>query len=154
MAARTYSFKDVTFAFNSPLPGVGNYVSSGQVGLGSLQVEMAAERTVHDRAADGQIMVSALAGDDGAIAIEVQQTSDIHAFLLLWFNSLKAAMDAGDVSNWASATVTIRSVTDGTEHYGRGVSPSKIPPKPYAAQGQKVTWHLMCADLQTSTYAA
>ena len=152
MAARTYSFKDVSYAFNSP--AAGSYVSAGQVGLGGIQVMMAAERTVHDRAADGNIMVSALAGDDGSISLEVQQTSDIHAFLLLWWNLLKTAMDAGDVSNWASATVMIRSLTDGTEHYARGVSPQKIPDKPYAAQGQKVTWHLMCADLQTTTYAA
>lgn len=148
-SGRVYSFKDVTFAFAHPL--VQDFVSAGQVGLGQLVVAMAAERTTHDRSSDGTIMVSYIPGDDGAIQVEVQQTSIIHQVLLNWYNIIKIAADNGDVSNWASGVVTVRSLTDGSLHILSGVSPSKIPDKPYAAQGQKITWTLMAADIQSTT---
>lgn len=148
MASRTYSFKDSTFAFAHPV--ANDFVSAGEVGLGQMTVTMAAERTTHDRAADGTIMPSYIAGDDGACSIEVQQTSEIHAFLLAWYNLIKTAANNGDVSNWATAVVTIRNLTDGGEHILSGVSPSKVPDKTYAAAGGKVTWVLMATDVQST----
>jgi hypothetical protein len=143
----TYSFKDTTGAFEHP--NVGEFQFAGQIGMGEFVVVMAQERTSHDIAADGNVMVSYLAGDNGSLDIQVQQTSALHAFLLAWFNTVKTAADNQDVANWAAATVTLRSLVDGSTHVLTGVSPSKIPDKTYAAQGGKVTWRLMAADVQS-----
>src|SRR5579872_3173443 len=112
---------------------------------------MNTERTVHDVASDGTVMVSYVAGDNGQVNVEVQQTSDLHAFLLGWFNTLKTLADGGDVSNWATAAFTIRNSVDGSTHIATGVSPSKPPDKVYTAQGQHLVWTLHCADLQSVT---
>ncbi len=142
----TYSFKDLTGAFVHPL--VGSYVlGGGQIGLGSLTVAMTQDRTVQDVASDGSVMISYIAGDNGTISIEVQQTSSLHDFLLSWFNACKTAADLGDVSNWAAASVSIRNMIDGSMHTATGVSPGKMPDKTYQQQGQKITWVLPAARI-------
>lgn len=144
-----YSFKDTSGAFAHPI--AGSFPFSGQIGMGEFTVVMATEQSAHDVAADGNVMVSAIAGDNGSMDIRVQQTSELHAFLLSWFNFVKTARNAGNVTNWASATVTLRNLVDGSVHYLTGVSPSKIPDKTYAAQGGYLVWRLMAADIQNST---
>lgn len=143
----TYSFKDLAFVFTHPT--AGQYLAAGKNGVGNLSVNMAADRTTHDRSADGTIMPSYISGDDGSITVEVQQTSALHQFFVDWYNLCKTAADNGDISNWAAGAITIRNLVDGSGHQAIGVSPMKNPDKPYQAQGQKVTWTLMCADLQT-----
>jgi hypothetical protein len=106
---------------------------------------MAQEKTAHDLAADGSVMVSKLAGDNGSISISTQQTSALHKWLLQWFNALKV----GPTSIWAATGMFLRNTADGTSHVIIGVSPQKIPDKPYQAQGQHVTWVLMAADIQS-----
>lgn len=145
----TYSFKDTSGSFQHPL--LGAFPFAGQIGMGQFTVVMTTEKTAHDVAADGAVMISAMSGDNGSVAIEVQQTSDLHTFLLAWYNTVKTLMDQGDVTNWATATLTLRSIVDGSTHICRGISPSKIPDKVYAAQGQRITWNLMCADIQNVT---
>jgi hypothetical protein len=144
----TYSFKSVSGAFNDPL--VGNFTFAGQIGTGRFTVSMAVERTAHDNAADGATMVSYLAGDQGAVDIEVQQVSPLHQFLLNWFNTLKSQADQGNPSDWAGATMTLRDTVNQTGHVLSGLSPSKIPDKPYAAQGQRLTWRIMAAHVVNS----
>lgn len=145
----TYSFKDTSGAFNHPL--VGAFSFSGQIGFGQFSISMAVEQTVHDIAADGAVMISAVAGDPGSISIEVQQTSALHSFLLAWYNAIKLLRDSGDVTNWAAASLTLRNLVDGSTHVATGIAPTKIPDKIYAAQGQRLTWVLLCADIQNLT---
>jgi hypothetical protein len=145
----TYSFKDTAGAFTHPLAGA--FLFAGQIGMNQAHVSMATEKTTHNLAADGNVMVSYIAGDNGSIALEVQQTSDLHAFLLAWYNTIKTLADQGNVTNWATAAITLRNLVDGSIHEATGVSPSKIPDKVYAAQGQNITWTLMAADVQTVT---
>lgn len=144
----TYSFKDISGAFDHP--AVGNFLFAGQIGAGHFTVGMSLERTVHDTAADGAVMISYIAGDPGYLDVEVQETSPFHAFLLNWFNTVKTAADQGDPTQWASATVTLRALLNGANHVLVGVSPSKIPDKPYASQGARVTWRLMAGNIQNS----
>ena len=142
----TYSFKDTTGAFVSPL--VGSFIlAGGSLGAGQFVVSNATERTLHDTAADGAVMVTYQAGNSGELQIECQQTSAIHKFLLTWFNALIAAADSDDVTNWASASVALRNILDGSMHTLTGVSPAKTPDKTYAAAGGKVTWRLMAANV-------
>jgi Protein of unknown function (DUF3277) len=140
----TYSFKDLTGAFTHPL--LASFIlGGGNIGLGSLTISMAQDRTVQDIASDGSVMVSYIPGDQGTISIEVQQTSNLHNFLLNWFNLCKTAADLGDVINWAAASISIRNSLDGSFHHATGVSPGKVPDKVYAQQGSKITWTLPAA---------
>ncbi len=141
-----YSFKDLTGAYIHPLGG--QYIlGGGNVGLGQITISMVQDRTVTDMSADGSAMVSYIAGDNGTISIEVQQTSDLHSFLLSTFNSCKTAADNGDVSDWAAGTITVRNLLDGSGHTATGVSFGKVPDKVYQQTGQKVTWTLPCARI-------
>lgn len=144
MGVSTYSFLDLAGVMAHPSKGI--YTFTGQ-GVGSVTVAMATERTAHDTAADGSIMVSKLAGNSGSITISAQQTSPLHKWLLDWYNYIVQA----DTSEWASASIAIRNLSDGTSHIATGISPGKIPDKPYQAQGQQVAWSLMCADIQSIT---
>jgi hypothetical protein len=143
---RTYSFKDLTGSFTHPL--VGDFPFAGQIGMGQATVDMATDRTTHDLAADGTVMPSYIAGDNGSISIEVQQTSDLNSFFLQWLNACKTEADAGNPTNWAAGALTLRNTVDGSGHDCNGISPQKFPARTYAAGGGKFTWVLMAADIQ------
>jgi hypothetical protein len=137
----TYSFLDLSGAIAHP--SFGAYLFTGE-GVGEVQVAMSTEKTAHDVAADGSIMVSKVAGDNGTLTIQCQQTSAVHKYLLSAYNFLKNS----DTSDWAKMAATLRNVSDGTSHIATGISFQKVPDKSYQAQGQKVSWVLMCADIQ------
>lgn len=144
---RTYSFKDLVGAITNGIFGISYSVTGGNVGVGAVTITMATERTTHDTAADGVVMPSYVAGDSGEVSIEVQQTSNLHHQLLDLYNLCVTAAEAGDVSSWAATVISFRTVFDGSTHICNGVSFGKIPDKPYQAQGQKITWRLMAANI-------
>lgn len=147
--ATTYSFKDLTGAFYHPLAGIYNF--GGQMGAGQITVHMATEKTSQDVAADGAVQISAVAGDNGTVTIEVQQTSAFHAYLLDWANTIKNNLNNNDISDWASGTMLLRNISNGTSHTVSGISPQNIPDKVYAKQGGNINWVLMAADIQSLT---
>lgn len=142
MRQTTYSFLDLAGVIAHPLYPLGVFQFTGE-GVGSVTVTMDTERTAHDVAADGSVMVSKIAGNNGKINIECQQTSLAHKYLLNLYNYLVSA-SAGE---WAMIAIVLRNVSDATSHIATGVSFGKIPDKPYAAQGGKVTWVLWAADI-------
>lgn len=142
MRHTTYSFLDLAGAISHPLFPLGVFQFTGE-GVGSLTVTMMTERTAHDVAADGSIMISKIAGNNGQINIECQQTSLLHKYLLSLYNYVTTA----DASAWAMAAIIMRNVKDGTSHIATGVSFGKIPDKPYGASGARVTWTLWAADI-------
>jgi Protein of unknown function (DUF3277) len=146
----TYSFLDLSGGFSHTYSDYYTFSGNSQ-GKGQIVVTMATEKTVHSVSADGTTMPSYVAGDNGTISIECQQTSDLHKYLLGWYNNLQDAAKNGDVSEWATASLMLRNVTDGTSHYCDGISPQNVPPKTYGAQGGNVTWVLMCCDIQNPT---
>lgn len=89
-------------------------------------------------------MVSKIQGDNGTITLTVQQTSSAHRMLLAWFNYQKAASS----SEWINNTMVIRNHVYGETITASGVSPQNKPGVSYQAQGQKITWTLMAADIQ------
>ena len=144
----TYSFKSLVGVLVNPVFGVSIPLTGGNVGFGQMTVTMTTERTAHDVAADGTVMVSYIAGDNGDIAIEVQESSILHSLLLSLYNqAITAANYYDDVSGWAATTISFRMLTDGTSHILSGVSFGKIPDKPYQASGQKITWRMMAANI-------
>ena len=92
-------------------------------------------------------MISYMTGDNGTVGIQVQQTSQIYAFLLNWFNVIKTLADNGDPSNWATASITIVDLIGAHTHIATGVCPSKIPDRQYARQGQMQNWSLLAANI-------
>lgn len=140
MARTTYSFLDIVGSIHSDV--IGDYVFTGE-GAGSVSISKSTERSSHDVAADGSVMVSKIAGNNGNLTIEVQQTSPLHKWLLKWF----AAVWDAPTSSWASTTILLKNASTGASHVCSGVSPNKEADVPYQSQGQRVTWTLMCADI-------
>lgn len=137
----TYSFDDVEIVFAHP--GIGQYIINGK-GVGSITVSMQTEKTTHDVAADGSIMASKIAGNNAAIDIEVQQTSEFHKWLTNYYNFVLLA----SASQWTGASIIIKDNVGGSLITALGVSPVKKADKPYQAQGQRVTWPFLSTDCQ------
>lgn len=141
MATSTYSFEDVTMTISHP--AIGQYVATG-AGIGSISTTMATERTTHETAADGSVMVSKIKGRSGSHAVAVQQTSYLNRWLVKLYNYLETA----SADQWAEIAIVIRSPILQDLITSTGVSFQKLPDRPYQAQGQQVTWQLMAADIQ------
>jgi hypothetical protein len=143
----TYSFKSLTGVLTNPVFGVTIPLTGGNIGVGSITIRMVTARTTHDVAADGTVMPSYVAGDNGDVDIEVQETSSIHSDLLALYNQCVLAANGDDVSGWAANALSFTFLIDGSNHTLTGVSFEKIPDKPYAASGAKLTWKLMAANV-------
>jgi hypothetical protein len=106
---------------------------------------MTTDKTVHEVAADGTVMISKILGNNGTVVLALQQTSQLHKYLLKWYNY--ANSESNPISAWADMTITISSANLGDTTTCTGVSPQKLPTRPYQAQGQSVSWTLMCASV-------
>jgi hypothetical protein len=147
--ATTYSFKDLTGVLSNNLLSATIPLTGGNIGNGTITIRMLTERTSHHVGADGTVMPTYKAGDNGEITIEMQQTSSLHHALIGLFNACITAANGGDISGWAGTTISLRTILDGSGHYLSGVSFQKIPDKPYASDGQNVTWTLLAANVVT-----
>jgi hypothetical protein len=143
----SYSFKDLVGVIANPLLGVTIPLTGGNVGAGTITIAMSSERTVHDVAADGTVMPTYVSGNNGTVTLEVQQTSLLHKELLNAYNLAETLAEQGVVAAWASTTVSIQTLLDGSTHKCTGCSFTKVPDKSYQAHGQKITWSLMAADI-------
>jgi hypothetical protein len=141
MGFNVYSFLDLTG--NITHPSVGAYTFTGE-GIGEMTVSQTGDTTAHDIAADGTVMISKMPAPAGTITIQAQQTSALHNWLIKWYAYLQIA----DTDEWAQSNILIRAPKMGRSHVATGVSPQKQSDTPYQAQGQRVTWVLMCADLK------
>jgi|SRR5208283_4529842 len=140
-----YSFGDVVIAFASTLVEPMSF--SGPLGTVRMEVSMLTTRSNMEMCADGYAFISSMKGDNGQITIETTQDSAIHQFFTSFMNALIAAQNNNDVTNWASATLSIRSVTTNTGHVLTGLCPTKQPNTPYAAQGGHCTWEFLAANV-------
>ena len=101
----TYSFTDVNATINCP--GYGSYSIQGE-GIGDMTVSKTTDRSVHDVASDGSVMVSKIAGNNGSVSINAQQTSSLHKYLQGLFNYCWQA----DTSAWTTISMTIENGQD------------------------------------------
>ena len=141
MAHSTYSFTDITATISHP--SYGSYSLEGE-GIGDMTISKVTDRTAHDVAADGHIMVSKIAGNKGNITITAQQTSGLHNWLQGLFNYLVGA----PTDEWAQMSMTITAPKMNKTYYGTGGAFVKEPDEPFQAQGQRVSWGILFADLQ------
>jgi structural protein KPP10_ORF10 len=143
----TYSFKSLVGVLQNAVFGVTIPLTGGNIGVGDFTITMATERTSHDVAADGTVMPSYIAGDNGTLSINVQETSILHKALLGLYNLAVLAANQDDVLGWAATTVSFTFLIDGSIHLLSGVSFAKVPDKPYQSHGQRITWNLMAANI-------
>jgi len=143
--ATTYAFKSVVGAFTDP--DVGTYTFAGQEGVKHITISNATDRTAHDTAADGTVMVSYVSGASGSFEVECQQNSSLHSFLINWANTKFTESENGGAALFAAAAIKVIDLLSGATHILTGVSPLKIPDKPYGPAGASVTWRLMAADV-------
>jgi len=147
MRHSTYSFLDLAGAIANPTFPGGPFIFTGE-GVGTVTVSMSTDRTAHDVAADGSIMVSKIPGNNGQITIECQQTSLANKYLTELYNWLITK----SATVWATSAIVLRNITDGTNHVATGVSFGKIPDKTYTSQGGKVSWTLYATDIVTQVF--
>lgn len=137
----TYSFLDTILNIAFP---TGTTTITGK-GVGTVTVAMTQERSAVEAAADGNVMISKIAGNHGTLTFTLQQTSEAHKFLLGMYNALIVAPPA----LWAQGVGILRSLSDSTSHTFTGVCFLKLGDKAYDKQGQMVTWTLICGDIQS-----
>ena len=146
---RVYSFKDLSGAFTHPLLLLPlTFTSYSGIGLKKITVMMKTERTKHIVGADGVVIPIYVPGNDGSIVITCQQNSAAHKTMLNWYKMVKTAIDGGDVSNFATGTMTVRTMSTGIGHIIDGISIPKLGEKVYAIQGGDVEWPLPAANIR------
>ena len=143
----TYSFKSLTGVLTNPVFGVTIPLTGGNIGAGSFTVRMTTTRTAQDVAADGTIMPSYIAGDNGELDIQVQETSILHKARLGLYNLCVLNANNDDVLGWAATAISFVLLVDGSTHTLTGCSFDKIPDKPYESSGQKMTWKFMVCQI-------
>ena len=143
----TYSAKDVNFTFTHPLTGPIQAAGIAEMGLAQITIRRTVTQSVLQVAMDGAVVPSVVPGDQGEIEIQVWQTSDLHQQFMAWYNAIKAARDAGDVTNWFAGKIMIQCILDGTQHILSGVAPAKFGDIPYQEQAQRITWPLVACDI-------
>ena len=138
-----YSFADVSLVLSHP--AVGKCTFTGQ-GLGSVGITYNTDNTAHDVAADGSVMISKIIAENGAMAINVQQTSEAHLWLKKYYNYIKVA----PTSEWARATAVLRVPATNETFNMSAVSPQKRPDVGFQQTGQQVTWNMLCGRITES----
>lgn len=137
----TYSFTDIAATISHP--GYGSYSIQGE-GIGDMTITKLTDRSVHDVAADGSIMTSKIAGNNGNVTINAQQTSSLHNFLQGMFNYLWSA----STDEWAKISLTVRAPKMQKTYYCTGGAFVKEPDEQFQSQGQKIPWVLLFNDIQ------
>jgi len=162
MAATIYSFKDMqgVFAYrgtdsssNTDAQHSFTFGGTESVGINTITINHATDNTTHDISVDGGLFVLPVLVWNGSVAIECQQTSTMHTFLMSWINSIKAQAKAStpDFTNWANAVMLIQKTSTGgngkEKHKITGISPQKTADLTYSTRGGVVTWNLLAADI-------
>ena len=137
----TYSFTDVEAVISHP--DYGQYTMQGE-GMGDFTISKTTDRTVQNVAADGTVMTSKIAGNNGSVVINAQQTSTLHNWLSGLFNYLVAA----STDKWSQISVTIRAPKMKKTNYCTGGAFLKEADEPYQSQGQRVAWTILFTDIQ------
>jgi hypothetical protein len=141
----TYSFKDLVGVLN--FPGFVPFTLSGELGADRLTIEMSTERAAQAVASDGAVMQTYIAGSNGRLSLELQETSPLHAYLINVMNTLTGQADSGNVSNFVAGTAQFTAIVNGYIFLCYGISPTKIADIPFAKDGGNVTWSLLCARI-------
>lgn len=143
MADTVYSFKD----YNINIVGlIGSYSTMGE-GLGSLTVTMTTAKSAHSVGADGSVMTSKIAGDNGTLAITCQQTSALNTWLVKLYNACMIAPS----SAWTSTQILVTNNVQKEVLTAIGCSFEKLADRPMQAEGQMITWNILAQNVTQLT---
>lgn len=137
----TYSFLDISGSFFHPK--TGPFILNGN-GVGKLTIQSDSDRTVHEYATDGTVIIKKIPEVGGKIIISCQQTSALHSWLL-WAYSI--ITQVGDDKDWATMLMLIRDIQHGTQYNIKGVSFSAVPEINYGDKGTDVSWSMVYAAM-------
>lgn len=140
MTHTTYSFADVSLVMSHP--SVGMFTFTGE-GVGSVTVTRANDVTQHDLASDGSVMASKILAKNGALAIDIQQTSAGHKWLKKYYDYLQVA----PTDQWTKASAVLKNPALGEIINIKGISPQKRADAAFQSSGQHVTWNLMATEI-------
>lgn len=140
MAVTTYSFGDIQAVISHP---DFSSLSLYNTGIGDMTVSKSNDNTAHDVASDGSILVSKIIVNNGTVTINAQQTSPLHIYLNNLYNYLRTA----PTDRWAQIQLDIRAPLLHEQRICTGGSFQKDADCPYQAQGQRISWTLMFADI-------
>lgn len=147
--AKVYGFENITASISHPSCGA---MSTKNTGVGSIGISMLTERTTHDIAADGSIFLLKVEGNNGIISINLQQTSELHRWLLQLAGYVM--MTSTDPAVWGEINMSIQDDNMNTAFSCTGGSLIKIPDLNFGAQGQMVNWIIYFCDIKPTTTAA
>ncbi len=139
----TYSFANAALVISHP--ALGQYTATG-TGIGTISITPTTDRTAHDVAADGSVMISKVEGANATIALNIQQTSYFNAWLQRAFNYAVQAAP----SEWAAFTATLRAPNQKLTISLKGLSFQNNPARQLQAQGQEGAWSMMAAAYATA----
>lgn len=113
-------------------------------GVGTCTLNMTADRTTQDVAADGTVMTSKIKDRRATLGMQLQQTAEPNLTLLKWYNYLETA----HASEWDKITGTLTAPNTGERYTLNRCAFQKLPDRSYGAQGATQTWNLLVADAQ------
>jgi len=144
-----YSFSNIKASISHPSTGA---ISTDNGGIGSIGISMLTERTTHDTAADGGIFILKVDGNNGIVNLQVQQTSELHRWLLQLASFLMTPTI--DQKVWTEINMSIQDNNMTTLYSCTGGSLLKIPDLVFATEGQSVNWIIYFADITLTTTSA
>jgi hypothetical protein len=142
-----YSYKSIQLSFSHLI--AGTFVLNGEQAAGGITITPLIDHTAQEVTPDGATINNFIPGNNATLTVQVQQVSEWNDFLVGWHNDCVMAAEAGDMSNYATASALVIDTNSGRTHTMQGIAPSKIPDTPYGAQSQMVSWVLKVSTLVT-----
>lgn len=136
-----YSFPDVKVVMYHQ--NVGQCVLSSE-GIGKVTITQTGDMSSHTATSDGYVVVNRLHSSHGMITIELAQNSTADEFLRKWARYLKST----ETYLFALTALNIVDTAGGFTIYCEGVTPQKIPDRPYDATCSMVSWVLLAASIK------
>lgn len=138
--SKTYSFQEASVVLSHP--AFGQYQVVGQ-GAGSVDIDFANDVSSHDLAADGKVMTSRIKAKNGTVSLNIQQISDVNAWLTSLYNYLLSA----PATDWNELVIVVDVPSIGEKTTCTGCAFQKNSPRSYQAQGQQKTWLFMSENI-------
>lgn len=136
----TYSFEDTEVTVNHP--SFGSYSAYG-TGIGNITISMSNDITTHEVSADTAVVVSRSVKKNGAVALDILQSSGFNT----WLNGFANFLETCDISVFADANMIIRNRSSGETFTCTGVTHQKKPDTQFQSTAQNKTWTLMCGNI-------
>ncbi len=138
-----WSYRDCVTTIQAEYMSGGAYAVEGS-GSDTITFDKGQNRSTMQKAADGHIVFSDIAGEEGTVTIESQQTSPLHKYLQKMYNISRQA-----TSSKQRATIMIDSINNITGERVKcsyGIFTGE-PADSRAREAQNRSWQILFADI-------